>query len=487
MEIIMRISHFIKTNLAIAAMVISGLAFCHTAKADDEAKMLDANITLSNGSGTGNMTDDSYGTHISFKSGDKITISSTEKIHGIYIKWDQIPDSYSVGYNGNSVNYGTKGFLHEFIEIAEGTNEATITFNSSEAICNLSVFGSGKLPDNVQNWKSPADGKADILVFATHADDEILFLGGVLSTYAGEQKLNVQVAYMCEFNSTAKVREHEKLDGLWYSGVTLYPVCGDFTDLYSETLEAAKKQYDFDEIKAYTTSCIRRFKPQVVVTQDLKGEYGHGGHQIYTKAVQESVDSSNDANAFSESASKYGVWDVPKVYFHLYEQNPINMNLRTPLSNMGGRTALEVAVGAYKEHVSQQWCWFYVSDEYEYSCAKFGLYKTNVGTDKNNDMMENITSYAEQDRIAEEAKKKAEEEASIEAEKASSKEVEKQSESKKSSKSNTLLIVLIVIVIILLIAGGALYIRYKQVQRERKRRARQRAAARRKNANSKRG
>ena len=33
---------------------------------------------------------------------------------------------------------------------------------------------------------------------------------------------------------------------------------------------------------------------------------------------------------------------------------------------MDGMTAVEVATAAYKRHVSQQWCWFYVSDEYEY-------------------------------------------------------------------------------------------------------------------------
>ena len=118
----------------------------------------------------------------------------------------------------------------------------TITFASGEAICDMHVYSQGQAPADVQTWKTPCD-KADILVFATHADDEILFLGGVLATYGGEQNLAVQVAYMCEFSSSAKIREHEKLDGLWESGIKHYPVCGDFPDLYSQTLEAAKKQY----------------------------------------------------------------------------------------------------------------------------------------------------------------------------------------------------------------------------------------------------
>lgn len=224
------------------------------------------------------------------------------------------------------------------------------------------------MPEDVQTWKTPCDN-ADILVFATHADDEILFLGGVLATYGGEQNLSVQVAYMCEFTTSAKIREHEKLDGLWESGIKHYPVCGDFPDLYSQTLEAAKKQYVYDDVKAYTTSCIRRFKPLVVVTQDLNGEYGHGGHMLFSHAVAESVETSNDSSVFPESASNYGTWDVPKTYLHLYTENKITMNLRLPLSRMGNRTSIEVQTAAYKKHVSQQWCWFYVSDDYEYSCA----------------------------------------------------------------------------------------------------------------------
>ena len=55
-----------------------------------------------------------------------------------------------------------------------------------------------------------------------------------------------------------------------------------------------------------------------------------------------------------------------------------------------------------------------VDDEYKYSIAKFGLYRTTVGQNTGNHMMENVVSYAEQERIAEEKRleeeRKAEEE-----------------------------------------------------------------------------
>lgn len=99
---------------------------------------------------------------------------------------------------------------------------------------------------------------------------------------------------------------------------------------------------------SYTTSSIRRFKPLVVVTQDLNGEYGHGGHMLFSHAVTESVESSSEPSYFPDSASKYGTWDVPKTYLHLYSDNKITMNLRLPLSRMGNRTSIEVQTAAYK-------------------------------------------------------------------------------------------------------------------------------------------
>lgn len=457
--------------LKLAALVFIALfcimVFSSPVRAEEtSAAELTPDITLSNQGSVSRMTDGSYNTKTSFSAGDTIHVTSSEKMYSLYIKWDLIPDEWTLTYNGKTETFGTNGFLHEYIDIPEGTSEMTITFASGEAICDMHVYSQGQAPADVQTWKTPCD-KADILVFATHADDEILFLGGVLATYGGEQNLAVQVAYMCEFSSSAKIREHEKLDGLWESGIKHYPVCGDFPDLYSQTLEAAKKQYVYDDVKSYATSCIRRFKPLVVVTQDLNGEYGHGGHMLFSHAVAESVETSNDSSVFPESASNYGTWDVPKTYLHLYTENKITMNLRLPLSRMGNRTSIEVQTAAYKKHVSQQWCWFYVSDDYEYSCADFGLYRTTVGNDSGNDMLENITTYEEQEKIEKEKAEKESVEASIAAEESSIADV-KSNTSNSTRQSGRKIIIFAALILIVIIILFAAY-RYYQLIQSRKR------------------
>ena len=66
-------------------------------------------------------------------------------------------------------------------------------------------------------------------------------------------------------------------------------------------------QYNYDDIVSYATACVRRFKPLVCVSQDFNGEYGHGGHCIYAKAVSEAVNSSAEASFNPDSASEYGI------------------------------------------------------------------------------------------------------------------------------------------------------------------------------------
>lgn len=394
-----------------------------TSDSQSTAIPLSLTITSSAGNIVGNITDDSYNTTSRFSAGDTISISSSsDQMYGIYIKWNSVPDQWTLTYNNEVHTYGQNGYLHEYVEIPSGTNQCTMTFSRNSSICEISAYSKGTLPDDIQVW-NPSCEKADILVFSTHADDEILFLGGVLATYAGQQNLKVQVVYMTNYWNGAKIREHEKLDGLWCSGVHYYPVNGDFDDLYSKTLKDAKITYNYDSLLSFITEQIRRFQPLVCVTQDEAGEYGHGGHMILAESVKEASNSSKEENFCQESVAKYGTWDVPKTYLHLYPDNKIHLNLRTPLSNMKNLTSLEIQDLAYKKHVSQQWCWFFISDENEYSCADFGLYRSTVGNDTDNNMLEHILTYEEQDRLTKE-KEEAESIAASEAESQSVAEAE---------------------------------------------------------------
>lgn len=391
-----------------------------------EAKELEGSYIKQTGTDLVKLNDGSNQTGYSFRPGDEIKVTAKDgsTISGVYILWDSPVKEWGLMTAEGKIFCGQNEFLHEYVPLDIPQTEVTIHLYENVSICEISIFDEGELPEWVQIWQ-PSCEKADILLVSSHADDEILFFGGIMPTYI-PRGADIQVIYMTECWSTARVREHEKLDGLWASGLDIYPVCGNFTDLYSKTLERARIQYDEQSMVDYLTKQFRRFKPQVVVTHDFNGEYGHGYHMLTAAATVQALEAAASDTAHVQSLEQYGVWDVPKTYIHLYGENTIEMDLRIPLEEYGGKTALEVAAAAYKQHVSQQWCWFYVDDEYEYSCDEFGLFRTNVGVDTTNDMLENIVTYSEQARLEAERieaerleaeRKAAEEAARLQAEK----------------------------------------------------------------------
>lgn len=141
--------------LKLAALVFIALfcimVFSSPVRAEEtSAAELTPDITLSNQGSVSKMTDGSYNTKTSFSAGDTIHVTSSEKMYSLYIKWDLIPDEWTLTYNGKTETFGTNGFLHEYIDIPEGTSEMTITFASGEAICDMHVYSQGQAPADVQ-------------------------------------------------------------------------------------------------------------------------------------------------------------------------------------------------------------------------------------------------------------------------------------------------------------------------------------------------
>ncbi len=273
---------------------------------------------------------------------------------------------------------------------------------------------------SAEDWL-PECEQADVLVFATHPDDEVLFLGGAIADLA-DRGYSVQVVHMMNYSVSDPVREPERLNGIWALGVRNLPVAGRFDASYKDGLMLFDGTIvGNDALTEYCAEMIRRFRPLVVITQDFGGEYGHIRHKLLAAAVAEAVDNSGAPSFCPDSAEEYGAWQPLKSYFHLYDKGRISLDLRRPLESQGGRTAVEVAADAYLKHESQQWCWFYVSDDPEdpkasqINCAEFGLYQTQVGPDTEgvNDMMEHVTGYAEQARIEEERRREEEEAARL--------------------------------------------------------------------------
>ncbi|MBE6708656.1 MAG: hypothetical protein E7578_05390 [Ruminococcaceae bacterium] len=362
-------------------------------------------VSMSNGEWCANLTDGAETTFVTVPAGESITVEGAG-IGALYVKFHLKAHPWTVSFGDISTDCGNSGFLHEYVPLSSISDSVTMTFSEDAQICELRIFGEGEPPADVQVWKSPYE-KADVMLLSSHSDDEQLFFAGLIPHCAAND-IDLQVVYFC-YHDDVPVRLHEQLNGLWAAGATHYPVIGRFPDLYSESLDWAVNSfadygYEREDFVAYQCEMIRRFKPEIIVAHDVNGEYGHGTHRLNTNTLIEALELSADAASYPESASAYGVWNVPKTYVHLWEDKQITMNYDEPLEYFGGRTAYQMSVEGYGCHNSQHWTWFTdwlvgtedapitsASQITKYSPCKFGLYRTTVGDDMAGDMFENVT------------------------------------------------------------------------------------------------
>ena len=365
---------------------------------DYEARELSGSmtVTIAGRDDARRLTDANYNTKLLFSETTEIVISAEEEISGLYMIWDKVPGLWSVRADSFTVNGGEHGFLHEFVELPEGAKSFTLHISKGVTLCDIYAFTDGRLPEYVQLWTYPVE-RADILLFPTHGDDELLFFGPILPIYAGELGLSVQVVYLTH-HWAEPYRPHEQLNGLWSVGVTAYPIFGVFKDRLVETLNQALRKYNADSVIEFQVEMIRRFQPQVIVGHAEKGEYGHGMHILNTRCLEQAVEYAADENYNGSSLKEYGVWDTPKLYLHLYQENNISLDYDQPLEHFGGRTAFEMAKEGYGWHLSQhQWAFRVYPKGSSFDCSSFGLYRSTVGEDvEKNDLMENLLPYSSQ-------------------------------------------------------------------------------------------
>ena len=338
------------------------------------------------------ITDNSISTH---SYGENVMISYDGEIplEGIYIKFNKAPQE---GLLNEIEKVSSNGFLHEYIPL-----NSAVSFNlfyPQTDICDIQIFSSGTLPESVQLWQS-GEAETDILLCATHSDDDQLFFAGLLPYYAGYKNLRVRVAYFVNHYDTYN-RTHELLDGLWHCGVKLYPDISKFPDGYSESIDGAKyflesKGFSYNDVLEYQRNLLNKYRPLIVVLHDFDGEYGHGAHMLNTASFIEVCSNTTDEQYLPE-----------KIYVHLYGENKIKLNIDTPLDVFNGKSAFNVSQQAFGYHKSQHWTWFYKwiygsnnnlltsSQIRSYNPAEYGLYFSSVGADTGtNELTENVITY----------------------------------------------------------------------------------------------
>jgi len=409
----------------------------------EEAEDLTASCTVKVVDKTGKVKSITDGKYTTFWESSKrkepwVTISSDKPIYGLYLCFRNLPESYVIqkkdGDEWVTVAEGDPLYYHAYYEL-DGLKKIRILSTAEKknilGFNEIYAFGKGEAPEWVQRWEPPVE-KADLLFLIAHPDDELLFTGGAIPTYGAERGNDVQVVYLTPSNPT---RRSEALNGLWHLGVRNYPVFGNFSDRYANTgkLKDAYKLINGGQntVWSWVTEQYRRFRPEVVITQDINGEYGHPQHKMIADAAIQCFSKAADPNEFKESADQYGPWQVKKLYVHLYgdEDTQTILDWDQPLTAFGGKTGAELAAEAFALHVSQKGMGAGKGKKFEeftvektgaekYPYDHFGLHSTEVGEDTaKDDFLEHIDSASQTMRAqSAETKEKTEKETETEEE-----------------------------------------------------------------------
>ena len=360
----------------------------------EEARELTSSAKYRSTGGSFSLSDLTDGNHLTCFEAKSLEITVTEPCCGLYLCHSGQEYRYCVEVPAADGGWETlltdeRGYANSYLALPELTRFRIRSVTGEKyRLSELRLLGVGETPSWVQDWQ-PFTGKADLLVLSAHADDELLFFGGVIPTYAGQLGKNVLVVYM---TWQTPCRRNELLDGLWTCGVRSYPLLGPFRDCANTSKADTYEIWGRDKALSWLTGVIRQYRPEVIVTHDLNGEYGHGNHKACADAAVACFDLAAEEGRLPECGAP---WQVKKLYLHLGKNDPVMMDWQQPLSAFDGKTAVQIARAAFRCHRSQtsngnSVC-LSTDPVNDYPCDRFGLERTCVGPDtEGNDLFEHI-------------------------------------------------------------------------------------------------
>ena len=380
-----------KKQILLAVLILLALtAVFGMAAAEEDAMEITSGCTmeLSGLKNPKNLTDRKFTTNGESKSQKHptLTIESREDIYGLYLCFQKMPE-YEIQVNrggGWETFCPGNGYIHAFYALdgvrqvrvyALGDGKQTMGFNE------VYVYGQGRIPEWVQQWK-PTPEKADVLFVVAHPEEELLYLGGAIPYYAVERERTVAVALMSYANTT---RRSEFLNGLWSMGYRQYPIIGNFKTAKAKGVKAAYKTIDKSNgervLMNWLEEAIRFTKPEVIVGPDESGEGGNGQRMMLADACRKAFKQAED-------------WQPKKLYLHLYGRSgsQVIFDWTQPLEKLGGRTGMGLAYYAYLFHKTQDDQERSVYQEgIKYQNNVFGLAESAVGEDEaRDDFLEHI-------------------------------------------------------------------------------------------------
>ncbi len=168
-----------------------------------------------------------------------------------------------------------------------------------------------------------------LVFFGAHPDDESFGIGSTLAQYAAR---GVRVYYVCStgeegtvepqflenYSSIKELREYEMkcaaevlgLAGVYYLGYRGSGMRGSESNKHPDPMA----MIPVDEVTGRIVKIIREIRPDVVVTHDSGGGYGHPGHVATHNGVEKAFYAANDPKQYAEAGLPF---QPGKLYFSI--------------------------------------------------------------------------------------------------------------------------------------------------------------------------
>lgn len=295
------------------------------------------------------LSDDRYNSRISFTAKEELTVDVPSEARGLYIAWYTAPEASHIEAldSAGAVLFdqvASPDLLNGFYALPENCASVRIYGEQKFAISELWVYDSATPPESLCIMDSQTSG-VKVMLIATHTGDESYYFGSLLPFF---QSKDFAVVYLMAYSRAA---QQEAIQIQYSLGSRVQPVFMEYP--YYRAYATSKGMYalvDKKEISLSMLQLIRRYQPEVIITNDISGEDGDCMHMLTATHVQLAAEQAADESKDHATLEAYGAWQVSAVYQHRSSGGNPLYDTGTPLAAFDGKSTQELAQSCFDQY-----------------------------------------------------------------------------------------------------------------------------------------